>query len=141
MMEVIDASFAGAWLLPDEQSGEADAHLEPVLSGQVKLAVPHLWIYEMGNLLLVASRRGRIGAHEIESGLRLLNQIPRREFEQNSLLSQVRMSKIAARFSLSCYDASYLELADRLQCPLRSLDRRLVSCAGALGLAFDSAQE
>jgi predicted nucleic acid-binding protein len=41
---------------------------------------------------------------------------------------------LAERFGLSAYDAAYLELAQRHQLPLASLDRDLRSAATALGV-------
>jgi predicted nucleic acid-binding protein len=41
---------------------------------------------------------------------------------------------LALQFDLSFYDASYLELADRLKVPLHSADSRLMAAAKQLGL-------
>ncbi|MFP6665619.1 MAG: hypothetical protein VCC00_15610 [Deltaproteobacteria bacterium] len=42
------------------------------------------------------------------------------------------------RYSLSAYDASYLELADRLACRLVSFDTRLAAAAADLTPTTDS---
>ena len=131
---VVDASLAGAWLLPDEHSGEADLVLKKIVSGEVELVVPDLWIYEMIDLLIVAGRRNRISSDQIEEGLALISSIPRTEQDHRSHLAWTRITRFASRFSLSAYDAAYLELSDRLQCPLHSLDDSLVSAARQLGL-------
>ena len=57
---VVDASLAGAWLLPDEQSDAAAEILRQILDGRRELAVPDLWPYEMMNLLVSAGRSGLI---------------------------------------------------------------------------------
>lgn len=134
MTIVVDASFAGAWILPDEHSGEAQRVLDLILKGREELAVPDLWTYEMLNLLLVGSRRGRIDTVQIEEALQLLDQIPCLFYDPHSELSRIRVARLASRFELSAYDAAYLELADRLQCPLYSFDKRLEQSAQALGL-------
>ena len=131
---VVDASLAGAWLLPDEHSKEADALLKRITSGEVELVVPDLWIYEMTNLLIMAERRNRIGSDQIEEGLDLISSIPRTMHHHRSHLAWKRITRFASRFSLSAYDAAYLELSDRLQCPLHSSDESLRSAAGRLGL-------
>lgn len=41
---------------------------------------------------------------------------------------------LTVRFDLSAYDAAYLELADRLQCPLHTNDQSLRTAAKAIGL-------
>lgn len=40
MTVVVDASYAGAWFLPDEHSGAADRLLRRALQGAGELAVP-----------------------------------------------------------------------------------------------------
>lgn len=88
----------------------------------------------MLNLLLSACRRGRIGADRLDRGLRLVQRLPVRFHDHQLPLVQDRVMKLAARFSLSACDAAYLELADRLRCPLRSADENLNAAAQSLGL-------
>jgi predicted nucleic acid-binding protein len=135
MTIVVDASFAGAWILPDEHSGESETVLQAVLNGKEDLAVPDLWAYEMLNLLLSACRRRRINADRLEQAVNLVQRIPVNYYDHQTSLLRNRVIRLAARFSLSAYDAAYLELADRLQCPLRSLDKNLTAAARSLGLA------
>jgi predicted nucleic acid-binding protein len=134
MTIVIDASFAGAWLLPDEHSTEADRVLAAVLRGKERLAAPELWTYEMLNLIVSATRRGRIETNQLERAVRLIERIPVEFYDHQSHAIQERVLRLASRFSLSAYDAAYLELADRLQCPLRSLDEDLAAAGRSLGL-------
>lgn len=134
MTVVVDASLAGAWILPDEHSDQAEDLLEEILEGNETLAVPDLWSYEVVNLLIMAARRGRILQEQIPTALRLIEKIPGVFYDHHSSLVRERVVKLAVRFSLSAYDTAYLELADRLQCPLRSGDRRLAEAANALGL-------
>jgi len=49
-----------------------------------------------------------------------------------------RMMSFATRYSLSAYDAAYLELADRLQCPLLTFDAKLLAAAAQIGLAVEA---
>jgi predicted nucleic acid-binding protein len=135
---VVDASVAGAWLLPDEHSGEGEGVLERLLAAEVELAVPALWIYEMTNLLLSALRRGRIDEAGVGAAHRLLDLLPRQSFDHETALARERTTRIALRFDLSAYDAAYLELADRLQCPLETYDGRLAGAARAMGVVGGS---
>jgi predicted nucleic acid-binding protein len=134
MAAVVDASFAGAWILPDETSTQADVVLREVLSGAEKLAVPDLWSYEMANLLLSALRRGRIQERQVFEALRLVDCVPCTFHDAHSRLIRERIGRLAVRFHLSAYDAAYLELADRLQCKLYTNDGPLSQAASALGL-------
>ncbi len=132
---IVDASYAGAWVLPDERSDEAEDLLKSAFDGKVALVAPDLWHYEMCNLLAMAVRRGRIGEAQALEGMALLGAMPIDFQNHHGNLSRRRMLLLAARFSLSAYDAAYLELADRLQCALRTSDDALQTAAEQLGLA------
>ena len=55
---VLDNSIVMAWCFEDESDSFADAVLEQL---QTKTAiVPAIWPLEVGNVLLVAERRGRL---------------------------------------------------------------------------------
>lgn len=131
---VADASFAGAWVLPDEASALADRVLGRILKGQEELAVPDLWSYEMTNLLVTAHRRRRLTAEQVSMALKLIATVPCQYYDHSSALARERISKLALRFRLSAYDAAYLELGDRLQCPLHTNDTSLKQAATSMGL-------
>jgi len=133
-MAVIDACFSGAWLLPDENTLEAEKILAEALRGEWQLAVPSLWDYETCNLLVAAVRRNRIDENRLEPALELMARISVNRYTLQSPLTQLRILRLARRFDLTCYDASYLELADRLRARLFTFDRRLTSAAAELGL-------
>jgi predicted nucleic acid-binding protein len=105
-----------------------------VLRGSLSLSVPDLWIYEMLNLLLQADRRGRIPQQAVDQGFSSVQRVPVNAFDLGTPLSRTRVLKLAHRFSLSACDASYLELADRLQAPLLTLDGTLKMAGRTLGL-------
>ncbi len=134
MTVVIDASFSGSWILPDEHSNEAEKVLAAALRGKEILAVPELWTYEILNLMMSAHRRGRINASQLEVALGLIERIPVDFYDHQSHLIRDRLMRFAARFTLSAYDAACLELADRLQCPLRTLNENLAAAGRSLGL-------
>ena len=134
---VVDASYAGAWVLPDEHSDEAERLLMTVFDGKVALAAPDLWHYEMCNLLAMAARRGRIGEAQALEGMELMSAMPINFHDHHGTLSRRRMLLLAARFSLSAYDAAYLELADRLQCSLLTNDDALRAAGAQLGLPME----
>ena len=133
-MIVADASFAGSWLLPDKASETTVKILKKILAAKEELAVPDLWSYEMLNLLLTAQKRRRIHEEELAEGIRILQALPCIFYDHRTLLAKNRTVALARRFRLSAYDACYLELADRLQCNLLSLDNALSKAAKVLGL-------
>ncbi len=61
---VVDASVAARFLLVEELSEEAARVLEDFLSGSVDLRAPELIVYEVGNALWRAVRRGFVGGEE-----------------------------------------------------------------------------
>lgn len=131
---IVDASLAGAWLLPDEHSDVAAKVLGQILKGAYELSVPELWSYEIMNLLVSACRRRRITQEQVLEGQHLLQTIPCTSFEHSTPLARERVVGFALRFNLTAYDAAYLELADRLQCELHTTDSDLVRAARTLGL-------
>jgi predicted nucleic acid-binding protein len=71
---VLDSSVALSWCFEDEVSAEMDAIYERVRDeGGI---VPGIWHLEVGNVLLQAERRGRIGAAAVAARLELLAQLP-----------------------------------------------------------------
>ena len=134
MSVIVDASFAGAWLLRDETSPDANLILARILRGEESLIVPAIWFYEMTNLLIMAARRGRISQKDITVGLDLLNAIPIQAHEHRGKLTLERTARFADRFNLSAYDAAYIELADRLQMSLYSFDGKMRQAAMDLDL-------
>ena len=127
---VLDASVAVAWLLDDEGEALADAALGQ-LETEVGL-VPQFWHLEVRNALLGAERRRRIRAHEVDERLRTLAELPVRTDTE----PRIGTAFVLARtHRLSMYDAMYLELAQRSDAPLATLDEALARAAGAAGLA------
>ena len=125
---VVDASFCGAWVLEDEHSPEAEELLvQAVRPGGPILYSPMLWTYEMLNLLRSAVKRKRISDEDARDAINLLGKVPIKLIPPGETENQQRLYAMARFHDLTAYDASYLELADRLQCPLKSGDKKLLS--------------
>jgi predicted nucleic acid-binding protein len=120
---ILDASIAAAWVLEDEQSDLADQVIDSL---STKIAVvPHLWALEMGNILLMAERRGRIDSAKRLLMLSAIQDLGVSEEPQPPSITFGSLQDLAAKHRLSAYDAAYLELAVRLQLPLATLDEAL----------------
>lgn len=132
MSFVLDSSATLAWVYPNELT-PAIARLSEAVSDDGAW-VPSLWWLEIGNNLHLAVRHGRINRDtrdkflEYLSGLNILTDA---ETEANAWR---RTLHLADRFRLTLYDACYLELAERRQLPLASLDRDLRAAGAGLGL-------
>ena len=121
-----------AWLFSDEANSATDALRKSLLKDYA--IAPVLWPIEVGNVLLVATRRGRITSDDWSSIRTDLAALPI-EVEQASddrVLESV--VPIAHQYEISVYDAMYLEIALRLGLPLATLDRKLAAASSRAGV-------
>ena len=96
---------------------------------------PSLWRLEVVNALLhSAVRRKRIDAVFRDGSLAALRALMVTIDLETDVHAWARTLHLAERFNLTVYDATYLELAQRLSFPLATLDQELRSAAGALGV-------
>jgi predicted nucleic acid-binding protein len=126
---VLDASVSGSWALADETSTIADAAAERLKHDTA--IVPHIWWYEVRNILLVSERRKRIGAAEVMVFLNLLSDHP---IQIDPTEDEHAILALARQYHLSFYDAAYLAVALRHHAPLATLDKDLRSAALATGV-------
>ncbi len=132
---IVDASAALAWCFEDEANSWADGLLERLRHGD-QIVVPAHWPAEILNGLLVASRRKRIKPDQ--PGF-LWDELARLPIEMEPALtsSQARIAlALAEKHRLTVYDAAYMELADRRQLPLGTLDAELRTAAQVEGIAL-----
>ncbi len=123
MSFVLDSSVALAWILPDEANPTLD-HLCDRLTTEIA-HVPPVWPLEIGNVLLVAVKRGRLTAKDVSHLVAELCALP---LEIDSTCTERALEKtlsLAKKYNITTYDASYLELAKRRDLPLATLDTKL----------------
>lgn len=129
---VLDASVTLAWCLPDESSDYAVSILHRFKEHSA--IVPPIWPQEVANALVVGMRRGRISDRQVAVATQLLQELPI-EIDQPLLTRTFDgVVSIAVKQRLSVYDASYLELAKRLQCSLATADAKLSQAARAVDI-------
>ena len=121
---ILDASIATGWLLEDEQDPrslavQAQVHREGAV-------VPLHWRFEVANSLLVAERRGRLDPGEASLHLRSLDDL---SIHVDDACDFASAFTLARDHQLTFYDAVYLELAQRRNLPLATLDGDLVRAA------------
>jgi predicted nucleic acid-binding protein len=129
---VLDSSATLAWIYPDEASDRLDTIFD--LVGRNGAWVPSLWRLEVANGLQIGIRRGRIDAAFRMAALADLRKYDIAVDTETDSFAWTSTLQLADRFGLTVYDASYLELAQRKQLPLATLDRRLQSAAAAAGV-------
>ena len=132
MAFVLDCSVTMAWIFRDEATRETDRLRDSLVEGRAY--VPSLWPVEVGNVLLVATRRGRVRMEEWPKIRQYLEALPI-EIDPVSLSAAMGPSlDLAHEYNLSVYDAMYLELATRMKLPLATFDRALGAAAKAAGV-------
>ena len=132
MAFVLDCSVTMAWVFPDEAT-EATNRLRDSLV-ESRAFVPSLWPVEVGNVLLVATRRNRIRVEDWREIRASLEALPIEIDPVTTSRAWGASLELARTHQLSVYDAMYLELAMRLQLPLATLDRALRIAARTVGV-------
>jgi predicted nucleic acid-binding protein len=129
---IVDASVSLAWCFDDEWTAGAQALLDR--AAEEGVIVPTIWPLEMANMLVMALRRKRIDASELETAVVLLSRL---EIEVEPSAPERVFSEIldlACRAGLTSYDASYLDLALREALPLATRDAILAAAAKRAGV-------
>ncbi len=130
---VLDASYALAMILPDENS-PADEVMAIIVNGGA--LVPAHWPTEIVNACVTAVRRGRFTKSEIMRALGDLTALDVEISPADTLERSLAVIDLAIRHGLSVYDAAYLELAVRRKLPLATNDKQLADAARASGLSL-----
>lgn len=130
---VLDSSVALSWCFPDEKNSAASRLLKQLRSATV--AVPTLWFLEVSNALLSGERQGRLTPLESKEALALLSRLPLDVDDNAGKAFSEDILEMAREYNLTTYDASYLELAQRLSLPIATLDTKLLKAAKAMHVA------
>jgi predicted nucleic acid-binding protein len=130
---VLDGSVALSWCFEDERTPATAALLDQVAeSGAV---APLLWPLEVLNALTMAERRGRLDTERRQRFGDFLHQLPVKLDDETANQAWTVTTQLAVQFRLTVYDATYLELAQRLRLPLATRDEELYAAGRALGVS------
>jgi predicted nucleic acid-binding protein len=133
---VLDASVALSWFVDDPVPIDAVRSREMFLQGD-RAIFPGLWLLEMANGLVMAERRGKLAADDIDKACQQLEVMLAQGIEVFTEWPGPRESIRYARVhKLTAYDAAYLELARRERLALATLDRNLRSAAQSAGVSL-----
>ena len=131
---VVDASVAIAWVVRSQVSDQESLDLlDSVLAGSV-IVVPVLWAFEVANSLLALLRRRVVDDGQYERARNNLASLQSIVDEEGPRLALTETSTLAQKYSLSVYDAVYLELALRRRLPLATRDSSLNKAAKRAGV-------
>ena len=125
---VLDASIVGCWCFHDEHDSRADAAWDRLESKKDRALVPLHWWFEVRNIVLQGERRGRVTE---DYGAHFLRRLERLAIDQTALPDQTAVLSLARKRHLTFYDAVYLELAQREDLALATLDNELTNAAQA----------
>jgi len=129
---VLDCSVAIAWCFADEASPQTGAILDRMVT---ELAVvPSLWFLEVGNVLVMAEKRGRISREDSDRFMRLLASLDLRVDAEPAGRVFSHLMPLCRTHYLTTYDAVYLDVALRHGLPLATLDQSLQRAAVAAGV-------
>jgi predicted nucleic acid-binding protein len=129
---VLDASLTMAWYFDDESTAATDALLDRV--SDAGAVAPTVWRLEVANAFQTAIRRKRIDAAYRDGALTELALLPITIDADTDTFAWTTTLRLAERFTLTVYDAAYLELAQRRSLPLATLDEPLRAAGHALGV-------
>lgn len=131
---VLDASVTLAWCFENERTQHAESLLDNAIS--VPAVVPQVWALEVANVLLLAVRRKRIDRPQQARFLSMLATLPIHVDDLRGMKMFSPVLAVADEYSLTAYDAAYLELAMRLGVPLATLDTQLKAAADKAGVGL-----
>jgi len=128
---VLDASVALARCFEDASSEYSEAVLDALDS--LEVLVPALWAMEVANTLLLAARKKRIDAKELEGRIRYFAELPIEVDHVSPPAVFDSLRPLATEHGLTIYAATYPELALRVKAPLATLDSKLKAAASKHG--------
>jgi len=132
---ILDASATLPWCFADEATAATNAMLARLRTSDEAI-VPAHWPAEVANVLLIAVRRQRISSDDALAFLEDLEGLPIRLDPSSKSLFREKVLPVAQKYSLTVYDAAYLELAIRERLPLATLDDDLRRAARASGISL-----
>ncbi len=122
-MIVVDALAAIGWLFQSPAGIQIDRRM---FSTSETLHAPHLLDIEVAQVLRRHARSKDITPQRGEEALEDLGDMPLRRYPHDFLMSRVW----ELRATLTAYDAVYVALAELLDAPLLTCDRKIASASG-----------
>lgn len=119
---IIDSSFILAYLLPDEKSQNVQKLFDRLKQESIKLFAPCILPFEVFNGIQTTIMRKRVAP---QLGKRLQEQFIKVNVKSLEI-NLMDTSLIAQKHLLTIYDASYIYLAEKLDIPLLTLDKKLM---------------
>ena len=133
---VLDANVVISFLL-HERSAYADRVFQKHLALGATAHVPSLWHLEIRNALFLKERAKKLMAGEANlalsslAGLKILT-----DAHTTASSTLMHLERMMLHHGLTSYDATYLELAYRLDVPIATEDKEIISAAKSLRVSI-----
>lgn len=134
MSLVLDTSITLSWYFEDERTPASHTVLHRV--AQHGAFAPTLWRLEVANGFASAIRRKRIDRAYRDASLTDLAAMTIAIDPETDGQAWSATLRLADRYDLTIYDATYVELALRRQLPLATLDEAMRRAAQAAGIVL-----
>lgn len=130
---VVDCSFFMSSILPDETQNKVEEIFYRISQREFIVYVPSIFYLECSNVLVSSLSRNRINQKSFEEYSNLLKLMPITVDKFSATSESIySITRLANKHNLSSYDASYIDLAIRLEASIASLDKKLLdACAKA----------
>lgn len=132
MTYVIDCSFSSSLFLPDENSLIAVDFFKDITHSTI--CVPLLWWYETSNVVYVAIKRKRITVAQSVEIFEIFNLLNIETNYEYGFAFSKNIVYLSTLYSISAYDAVYLDLALQKKATLATFDDDLKAAAIKAGI-------
>ena len=136
---ILDASVTLCWFFENQATEYTEAIFERLARGE-EVSAPFIWPLEVANVLVTAERRKALKLAQVTSFLEELSAWPIQVDTLGVDRAFQQILSIARYYSLSTYDAAYLELAVREGLPLATMDDDLRKATNAAGVKIAGAR-
>lgn len=130
---VLDNSVAMRWCFENGAHPYADGILKQLATGDTAI-VPVLWFYEASAVLSRAQNNGTLAAAKAAQFIAELQSLSITADPDSAARVFSDVHRLALSHRLTSYDAAYLELAQRRNLPLATLDDDLIQASKAAGV-------
>ena len=135
MSLVLDASMTLAWRVTRPNPTEALTAQEAIHATMSHGAiVPYLWYPEVANALVMSERHGVSTTQDSSNFLADLDSLPISLDTASALSIRNKTLALARTWKLTAYDATYLELAQRMGASLATFDQQLAQACRQAGI-------
>lgn len=132
---VLDANVVIGFLL-QEDSVYVDRVFQKHLAKGATAHVPTLWHLEIRNVLFLKERAKKLAPGEAHKAIALLSGLSIvTDPHTTSASTLMHIERLMLRHGLTSYDATYLELAYRLDVSIATQDKEILAAAKALKVA------